>query len=811
MSNALSKYFSDLYSGNKKLNFKEIPQLLKENKEEIKLLNLADFLSYLSNHKYDPFASPSDKIVLKTIKYLVKNGINVNLKSKNGYTPLAYAIRLDNSLILLDFECRLTKFLIENGANINQEINIKLDDEEKIKISPLMFSAYHNPYVTKVLLEYGAKLENDYKVFYTLSNEPYDESYPKLYNDDRGFLQVAIDLQAHDLIELVVKKHIEENIPFAKGYCLNPLFDLQKVDEIGNVLIETKEESQQAVNRIIKTLKLFENTGVRVFERFYEFILQEASKPIATDYDNTICLALDLRKKLYRFDRGESTLTLLKHLVNVGVKIDDEDIRKSIFELSLPDTTVLLINNGANVNAINYYADKYKISLLMEVCLSEKLHHQKFKFIQLLVENGANIHYKDSIENTVLFKLVDAYQDTHHIDQYYDENGEMKTETFLYPEAPSEKIMKYLIEKGVNINVKNNLGMTPLMHYASKGNKRLVKILLDAGADITPKSEMTAFDLATNDDIKDMIANTKNHEPQKLVKLLSNFTIDKPMKHITHAWDFGELSKSTYQNFDGFINAVKNQWNSIENTLEELSPNLCKKINTFLFEANPDKDYSWCSQAHINIGWSSLDGLKEWCDGGNDPFNFKFKNRLRVNNKTINTFGKVIDLFKQEIEMRDDFKTLLNILNNLKKKFKGKLEIDYDTNKFNKQFYTNTQMIEEAFTIMLQQMETRAQSDEECIQVEISLSYPENGYYEFKIIQKNSFSPLEVEELLVEVQNGDFAEIENKLFNLCDWSVENRIENENVRINYLKSNNVKDIEKLEHQVEGFTHILRFYK
>lgn len=800
MNNTLSKYFSDLYSGNKKLNFKEIYQLAKENKEEIRFLNLADFLDYTLDILNNRLLESSNNVIrlsedaksltikdlmVKTIKYLVENGIDLNPKSKYGNTALPYAIKLDNRAFVKQ---QLTRLLIENGVDVNQKIILEFENGEKIKISALTFATYYNQNATKVLLEYGAKLENDYNTFF----RTFVDNSKILYNDDRGLLQVAIDLRAHDLIELIVQKHIEENIPFAKGYCLNPLFDLFQEDESGNRAIETIEELGIAANKIIKTLTLFEKAGVKISDHFYCFTSQSASKPIETDRDNTIGYAIQLVNILYGYREFKNTLQLFKHLIKLGAKISDESIRKTILELPK------LLNNSIE------YEDEDRTSLLMEVCLSKKLDRQKFKLIQFLVENNANIHLKDSMGNTVLFKPEDIYHKSCYIECYKDKNGEIIEKIAPFP---SEKIMKYLIGKGADINIKNYMGMTPLMHYSLQGNDRLVKILLDAGADINVKSEVTAYDVAANDKIKRMIASSKNHNPQRLVKLLSNFAIDKPMKYTTHTWDFEKLSKSSYHNFDNFISEVKKQWESIKNYLEKLSPNLHKKIYTFILDKNPSKDYSWCNQVDINIGWSSLEGLKEWCDNGKDPFKFRLKKSFRVNDKTINTFGKVIDLFKQEIEMRDDFNTLSNILLEIKKQFKQTLMIDYDTNKLNKQFYTDVQNIKEALKTILKQMEKRAESNEECNQVDISLRYPDSGYYELKIKQKNSFSPLKPEELLEEVKDGDFEDIKNKLENLCDWSIENKKN----RINYLISNNIKNIEELDAEVDGFTHILRFYK
>jgi len=798
----LSNEIGTLEANQDVLKYKLLKQKFQTKYPDLKSLNLVDFLSFLDSiedNSYFPIM-----IAFDMIKESIKYGINLNTKSEDGYTPLAYSIKIDSSLIMgLDVDFFLTKLLLENGADVNQKIDVQINNGDKISIPPLSFSGYIAPHkiqIAKLLLEYGAKLENDYNAFYALVNSP-----NRLYNDDRGFLQTAIDLQAHDLMELIVKKHIDENIPFAKGYCLNPLFDLQKEDELGNPLIETADESKITVQKIIKTLALFKKAGLKISDHFYHVIVSTTvTVPIEIDYDSTIGDAIELRHKLYIFDKGESTLLLLKYLLDIGAKICIGNIEKTIFELKMPDATALLIRYGANVNTIYHQGND---SLLMEVCSSVELGRRKLEFVKFLVENGANIHYKDSIGNTVLFKIVDVYQDVYHIDQYEDENGEIKTETFQYSELPSEKIMKYLIEKGADINAKNYMGMTPLMHHALKDNDRLVKILLDAGADINVKSEVTAYDLATKDEIKHMIANTKNHNPQKLVKLLSNFTIDKPMKYTTHGWDFGKLSNTPYQNFDAFMDAVTKQWENMKADLKELSPNLYKKINCFILEENPSADYSWCSQADINIGWSSLDGLKEWCDAGNDPFKFKLKKRFRVDDKTINIFGKVIDLFKQEIEMREDSKTLVNIFHKIRKEFEPTLTINYDSNKLNKQFYSDVQSVTEALRALFKQIQKRAEENKELNQVEIALSYPDSGYYELKILHKKSFSQKDPKELLEEVKNGDFAELKNKLENLCDWSVENRTH----RINYLKSNNVKDVEELDTQAEGFTHILRFYK
>ena len=777
MNNTLSKYFSDLYSGNKKLNFEEVSQLLEKNKEEIRLLNLADFLSYLDTYyDEDTYISNFSELAFEIIKYLVENAIDLNLKSKNGIVPLTYAIKLDRYL---------TINISQNGPQ-----------------NSFYLSGYQ---LTKFLLEKGVKLENNYSAFYNLING----ENSTLYNDDRGFLQVAIDLQVHDLIELVVQKHIENNVPFAKGYCLNPLFDLRKEDEMGNQFIETKEESKHTVDRIIKTLKLFEKAGVRISEHFYQ-ILYNPSKPIKTNYDSTIKDAIDLRKKLYIFDKGESTLTLLKHLINIGAKIHDEDIRKTIFELQLPDTTALLINNGANVN---YFQGNDRISLLMEVCSSEKLHRKKIEFVQLLVENGADINYKDSMGNTVLFKLVDAYQDSHHIDQYEDENGEMKTETFPYPEFPSEKIMRYLIDKGVDINSKNHMGMTPLMHYTLESNDRLVKILLDNGADINVKIEVTAYDLATKDEIKKIIANTRNHEPQKLVNILKNFRTVNPIRFTTHEWD--KTLRDNYTNFEDFLEIICSEWDKVSVELEQLSPNLYKKIYNFLLSKEASEKWYSKGGDNIAIGWSSLGGLQEWCDNGNNPFDYKLQQIYTIEGHTITTFGEIIELFKHEFQIRNQHNVfdkedmLEELFIDIEEKILDESwEVSYE-NIEKKEFYTDIENFIDGIEKIFKEIH-KNQNKSKKIKIKV-IDDKLKSYYDIKIIHVNSKSGHSSKDMQKKIEGGNLISIKESLKNLCEWSIESSHEDENYRINFLYSNNVEKIKPLSYEPKGFTHILRVYK
>lgn len=294
----------------------------------------------------------------------------------------------------------------------------------------------------------------------------------------------------------------------------------------------------------------------------------------------------------------------------------------------------------------------------------------------------------------------------------------------------------------------------------------------------------------------------ENSLPKKLVKTLTNFTVDTPIKYTTHLWDFGGIKKE-YKDFRGFIEAVSKQWKNIEKELKELSPNLHTKIYNFLL--NKSSNDSWCSRADISIGWSSLEGLEEWCNEGNSPFDFKLPKPYEIDNKTITTFGEVINLFKREIEIRNENNMLERIFLEEQEKLGGEFGVDLIKLK-GRTFYTDVEKFQESIGRIFEEIRKR-NAYEICIEV----VEPNAEFIELKITQLNSSANRSSKEMLNKVDDGDFKILKENLTNLCDWSIESSNKQESYRVNYLRSSNVKEIEKLSYDVDRFTHILRFHK
>jgi len=456
-----------------------------------------------------------------------------------------------------------------------------------------------------------------------------------------------------------------------------------------------------------------------------------------------------------------------------GITEQNEDIK--LYEAIMSNNITKL----RNIKSIYPTMNILKFNAMIEHTEDEKL-----EILQILTEKGIDLHYRDDDGWTVLM---------------YYALGNVKNDK-------NSKIIEFLLERGLDIDAQNKSGMTALMLCAMKNRPASVQILINSGADINIKQDLTAKELAATKEIRNMIEEVKNHSPRQLVTLLKKFNkTDDPFKNTVHGWDFN--FKEEYGDFKNFIKAVKEQWSMIEQELYELSPNLHKKIRNFLV-ADSNTIENWCSKKGnpLTIGWSSLDGLKEWCDDGNDPFKFRLSKIYSIDGKDIQLFGDVIKLFKQEIQIRRE--------NDILEKFfidkEDQLEYEYDFTLIKlkgKQFYTDVEVFQKALDTIFQQF----QGNSEFKKIIVEIVEDEKGqYYDLKITQNGSFVNINALQLLEKSNGGDFSSIKRSLKNLCDWSVESCYNDECFRVNILKSSNIKDIEKLAYKVQGFTHIMRFY-
>lgn len=307
------------------------------------------------------------------------------------------------------------------------------------------------------------------------------------------------------------------------------------------------------------------------------------------------------------------------------------------------------------------------------------------------------------------------------------------------------------------------------------------------------------------------LTNRPIHNPKKLIEILSCFSKGtKKLKYTTHIWDL-ELGNDSINSYSDFIERVRDEYSAISDNLSKLSTRLRSKIWNFLLNENigedkiNDKKSGW-GQFGIQFGWSSPE-LKEWCEKNKNPFLYVLDKKYtkEIKNKKIYNFMDVVDVFKNEIEIRSSIDRFNEIILE-KRKFLG---ADFIVKKVNTDgigFFTDVQWFELGLLIIFGEIKKRVEFPNITIDVKKNIDN-----YEIRIIQEKSLPYKSSKEMLDEISSGDFLEIYNSFYSLCDWSVEAVFTDGNYRVNYLISSENKDkIEELKIKPEGFTHLMRFY-
>ena len=555
------------------------------------------------------------------------------------------------------------------------------------------------------------------------------------------------------------------------------------VKEIKKVKMELLEKSKNDYSSLhiaiiyndIELIKFFLENNIDIETKYknsltpIEFALFKGNYKIIKEFNKFFPNEV----KEYILENWDSTLHLATYLEDIHVMKQ-------------------LIEKGANINIKNEQG---------YTSLHIAINCNNIEIVKFLIKEKADINIDDNYGNTpvILALKENNIEIIKHITNQYTSIKPISKKVIIefYSLIDNKeyietlKIFIQIMDEDVNEKVHFDFFKEIFNKDITDINKSIIRIFLDNGLDINNKlnKNNTVIQYAKKYPEKynwflKVISERTNTNPHKLIKLLSSFSIEKPIKFTTHDWDFGKLSKSKYKNFDGYMNEVKNQWLIIKDDLEIISPNLFKKINNFL----------WETDSNISLGWSSINGLKEWCDADNNPFDFK-------------NFKEVISSFKKEIEIRKD--TMLeDIFIQERKKLGRKYKVELIKLK-GVTFYTDTEKLTNVIKTIFSQISELDRQIYTNIKVEVTGDSTKE-FIELKIVQEDATSGSSANVMLEEIKNGDFSGIKENLKNLCDWSIESSHEDKNYRVNYLKSNNSQDIEELKNKPIGFTHILRFY-
>lgn len=302
------------------------------------------------------------------------------------------------------------------------------------------------------------------------------------------------------------------------------------------------------------------------------------------------------------------------------------------------------------------------------------------------------------------------------------------------------------------------------------------------------------------------------HRPKKLVEIIKKFSDNNSaLKYSTHSWEAGK-DEEIFIDLEDFLTKAKSEFKKIEKELFVLNNRFASKIYTFLFKKDVRND-GW-GRYRIKFGWSSkelLDELKK--DNNKKPEDIilpgyaqnQIKSYLGV--QTIQKFKQVIDVFKNEIEIRDENSALAELIKYLCKIHLNGFETKGFSSLKNKNFYTDVDFLEKALNAIFENIKKRPHHRE------VSFKMVDNTEsYTLEILHNNSFQKeRSINDLKLNIDSGDFGDIKKWLLNLCDWSIESEFHEGNYRINYLVSDSsIIPFERIE-QTEGFKYLLIFYK
>jgi len=139
------------------------------------------------------------------------------------------------------------------------------------------------------------------------------------------------------------------------------------------------------------------------------------------------------------------------------------------------------IDKGANVNAINLWGN---------TALMEASSNGHTEIVKLLIEQGADVNAQPKLNGITALMLASSNGHTEIakllIKAGADVNAQSKHGTALikaWQEGYTE-IAKLLIEEGADVNAQDSSGCTALMWASREGYADIVKLLIEEGADV---------------------------------------------------------------------------------------------------------------------------------------------------------------------------------------------------------------------------------------------------------------------------------------------------------------------------------------
>ncbi|KAJ5078069.1 ankyrin repeat protein [Anaeramoeba ignava] len=180
----------------------------------------------------------------------------------------------------------------------------------------------------------------------------------------------------------------------------------------------------------------------------------------------------------------EVTKLLIEKGADINIKNSDEEtaLHNACRNRKIPFEIIkLLVENGADINAKTCIIDLFGFEEYP--ALHYAYWNQPFQVVQYLLEKGANVNNTGNDGTTILHSACGNNSiSIEHIEYL------IQKVLHLACQNNSLEIIKYLVEKGVDINAKTNDNET-VLHLACQNNSiEIIKYLVEKGVDINAKT-----------------------------------------------------------------------------------------------------------------------------------------------------------------------------------------------------------------------------------------------------------------------------------------------------------------------------------
>lgn len=351
------------------------------------------------------------------VNLFLNKGVDVNTVDNNSKNLLSYAVSNESLEII--------KLLIEKGANINQ-----IDNEGRRPIHYLLLSMYESEgkeEILKTLLD-NKNIKLNIKDYDDKTIIDYAENYEKnsIKIILKKFLELKGTLLEEALIKLVQYGDVESLDFLVKS---SYKFDQKTLNEL--LYYVNKDESGQGLVFLIQNgadINYFnENFGNYIFElvRSFEYCENEGVKILSKLLD----LGLN-----YNGLNEEN-----ENILNYAIRLNENEVAQMIIDKKLK-------KDWRNING--------------ETPLMEAAKNSNFKMIDYMLNNGWDINETDNLKRNALMIAMDEKK---------------FAEDYSYFNA------LYFLEKGININHKDDKGLNLLSYAAFAGSFDLVEKLIKMG------------------------------------------------------------------------------------------------------------------------------------------------------------------------------------------------------------------------------------------------------------------------------------------------------------------------------------------